>query len=237
MKMRELEERTGVDREVIRIMIREGLLPEPYRPARNAAEYDEGHVSGVATIRHLQQTSRMTLKEIKSALSGESLDRPGPVSVYNQLETLLSRSFGLEQPATVSLQSLCERYPRAERDALAFEGMGMLKLLQTSQGCSLSLTDARLVEIWGKIREAGFVEEHGFPPENISFYQEAAELVARHEASVFFRGSDGAISEEDAARMLEIALPLMLDFFGLLRIKAFMTSVHKSVEGAEADIV
>ncbi|PZU05071.1 MAG: MerR family transcriptional regulator, partial [Sphingobium sp.] len=27
-----------------------------------------------------------------------------------------------------------------------------------------------------------------------------------------------------------IALPLMLDFFGLLRIKAFMTNVHRSLE-------
>lgn len=231
--MRELEERTGVDREVIRIMIREGLLPEPVRPARNAAEYDEGHVSGIATIRHLQQTSRMTLKEIKSALSGEALDRPGPASVYSHLETLLSRSFGLEQPATVLLQSLSERYPRAERDALAFEAMGMLSLLPTNDGPSLSLTDARLVEIWGKIREAGFVEEQGFPPENISFYREAAELVARHEASIFFHGSDGAISEEDAARMLQTALPLMLDFFGLLRIKAFMASIHNSISKDE----
>ncbi len=230
MKMRELEERTGVDREVIRIMIREGLLPEPQRPARNAAEYDEGHVSGIATIRHLQQTSRMTLKEIRSALSGEALERPGPASAYSHLEALLSRSFGLEQPTSVSLQSLCERYPRAERDARAFEAMGMLTLLPTESGWSLSLTDARLVEIWGKIREAGFVEEQGFPPENISFYREAAELVARHEASIFFSGSDGAISEEDAARMLQIALPLMLDFFGLLRIKAFMTNVHRSLE-------
>lgn len=230
MKMRELEERTGVDREVIRIMIREGLLPEPLRPARNAAEYDEGHVSGIATIRHLQHTSRMTLKEIKSALLGEALERPGPASAYSHLETLLSQSFGLEQPTTVSLQSLCERYPQAERDARAFAAMGMLALISTDDGSSLSLTDARLVEIWGKIREAGFVEEQGFPPENISFYQEAAELVARHEASVFFRGSDGAIKAEDAAKMLQTALPLMLDFFGLLRIKAFMANVHQSVE-------
>lgn len=230
MKMRELEERTGVDREVIRIMIREGLLPEPIRPARNAAEYDESHVSGIATIRHLQQTSRMTLKEIKSALSGEALERPGPASAYSHLEALLSRSFGLEQPTSVSLRSLCERYPRAERDAQAFEAMGMLTLLPSNDGSSLSLTDARLVEIWGKIREAGFIEEQGFPPENISFYREAAELVARHEASIFFQGSDGVISEEDAARMLQIALPLMLDFFGLLRIKAFMANLHRSIE-------
>lgn len=89
------------------------------------------------------------------------------------------------------------------------------------------------MEIWGKIREAGFVEEQGFPPENISFYREAAELVAQHETSIFFRGSDGAIGEEDAARMLETALPLMLDFFGLLRIKAFMASVHRSVKKEE----
>lgn len=229
MKMRELEERTGVDREVIRIMIREGLLPEPVRPARNAADYDEGHVSGIATIRHLQQTSRLTLREIKSALSGQALERPGPASIYSHLEALLSRSFGLEQSTSVSLQSLCERYPRAERDAHAFEAMGMLTLVPTDDGFCLSLTDARLVEIWGKIREAGFVEEQGFPPENISFYKEAAELVARHEASIFFRRSDGAISEEDAARMLQTALPLMLDFFGLLRIKAFMANVHRSV--------
>ncbi|KMS60962.1 MerR family transcriptional regulator [Sphingobium baderi LL03] len=233
MKMRELEDRTGVDREVIRIMIREGLLPEPIRPARNAAEYDESHVSGIATIRHLQQTSRLTLKEIKAALSGQSLERPGPASIYSHLETLLSRSFGLEQPATVSLQSLCERYPRAEHDAHTFESMGMLTLIRNEHGYSLSLTDARLVEIWGKIREAGFVEEQGFPPENISFYREAAELVAQHETSIFFRGSDGAIGEEDAARMLETALPLMLDFFGLLRIKAFMASVHRSVKKEE----
>ena len=41
MKMRELEARTGVDREVIRVYFRKGLLPEPHRPARTAADYGE----------------------------------------------------------------------------------------------------------------------------------------------------------------------------------------------------
>ncbi|WP_390902446.1 MerR family DNA-binding transcriptional regulator [Sphingomonas bisphenolicum] len=32
--MRELEERTGVHRETIRVYLREGLIPEPARPAK-----------------------------------------------------------------------------------------------------------------------------------------------------------------------------------------------------------
>lgn len=39
MRMRELEARSGVGRETIRCYIREGLLPEPARAARNSASY------------------------------------------------------------------------------------------------------------------------------------------------------------------------------------------------------
>ncbi|WP_051128866.1 hypothetical protein [Sphingomonas sp. MM-1] len=117
--------------------------------------------------------------------------------------------------------------------------MGMLELVDSEEGRLISLADSRLIEIWGQIREAGFVEEVGFPPENISFYAEAAELVASSEARVFFQMGDRRIGDEKAAAMLHVALPLMLDFFGLLRIKAFMRHVHRSIEtssdGAVAD--
>ena len=44
LKMRDLERATGVGREAIRYYIREGLLPEPERTARNVAWYDESFV-------------------------------------------------------------------------------------------------------------------------------------------------------------------------------------------------
>ncbi|WP_242127942.1 MerR family transcriptional regulator [Sphingobium sp. Sx8-8] len=232
MKMRELEERTGVDREVIRILIREGLLPQPERPARNAAVYDESHVRAIAAIRELQKGARLTIKQIKALIHGEGSQPLEPSSPYAHLEQLLSHRFGLDNAPTISLASLRQRYAAAERDAHAFAQMGMLEIGEGADGPELSLTDARLVEIWGRIREAGFVDENGFPPENIAFYKMLAEQVAAHEAAIFFNASEGRIEEEKAAAMLHIALPLMLDFFGLLRIKAFMRLVNAATSHA-----
>ena len=49
MKMRDLERASGVGRETIRYYIREGLLPEPERHARNAATYGPAHAERLKT--------------------------------------------------------------------------------------------------------------------------------------------------------------------------------------------
>lgn len=223
--MRELEARTGVSREVIRVFFRKGLLPEPLRLGRNVAEYDEGHVRAIANVRSLQSNDRLTLNEIKNAITGLGSDRQNNPSSYYRLEELLTLQFDVDGGSHVPIAVLVDRDPEAARDAHAFAGMDMLTIIETVNGPSLSLTDARLVEIWGKIRQAGFVEETGFPPENIAFYREAAEMVATNEAAVFISGSAGRVGEEAAAAMLHEALPLMLNFFGLLRIKAFIKNI------------
>jgi DNA-binding transcriptional MerR regulator len=231
--MRELEEKTGVDREVIRIFLRKGLLPEPDRSARNQAQYDETHVRAITVIRELQKGSRLTLDQIKELMNGNGLDSGAGATTYQHLEELLAIRFGLDNTRLVPLASISERNPMAVHDAQTFEALGMVSLVPDGDDPRLSLTDARLVEIWSQIRELGFIEETGFPPENIAFYLQAAEDVAAKEAEVFLRGSAGRISEEQAASMLQGALPLMLDFFGLLRLKAFMRNIHRSVEGGD----
>lgn len=232
MRMRELEEKTGVDREVIRILLRKGLLPEPQRTSKNQAEYDDTHVRAIAVVRELQKGSRLTLDQIKELLDGNRVDGGAGATTYHHLEELLAIRFGLDNTRLVPLASISDRNPRAENDAKAFEAMGMVSLHDEGEEPRLSLTDARLVEIWSQIRELGFVEEAGFPPENIAFYLQAAEDVAAREAEVFLKGSAGRISEENAAAMLQGALPLMLDFFGLLRLKAFMRNIHHAVDTA-----
>lgn len=231
--MRELEQKTGVDREVIRILLRKGLLPEPQRAAPNQAEYDESHVRAIMVVRELQKGSRLTLDQIKELLDGNGLDSGAGAATYQHLEELLAIRFGLNETRLVPLAAIAERNPMAESDARTFEGMGMIDLVGNDDGPRLSLTDARLVEIWSQIRELGFVEETGFPPENIAFYARAAEEVAAREAEVFLKGSAGRITEEDAAAMLQGALTLMLDFFGLLRLKAFMRNIHHATDLSE----
>lgn len=233
MRMRELEEKTGVDREVIRILLRKGLLPEPHRLARNQAEYDDSHVRAIAVVRELQKGSRLTLDQIKELLDGGGLDSGAGAATYQHLEELLAIRFGLDGTRLVPLSAMSGRNPMAVHDAQAFEQMGMVDLVGGEEEPRLSLTDARLVEIWSQIRELGFDEDAGFPPENIAFYRQAAEDVAAHEAKVFLKGSAGRITEENAAVMLQGALPLMLDFFGLLRLKAFMRNIHEAVDSVE----
>ncbi len=228
MRMRELEQKTGVDREVIRILLRKGLLPEPLRLARNQAEYDESHVRAVAVVRELQKRSRLTLDQIKELLDGNGLDSGAGAATYQHLEELLAIRFGLDGTRLVPMATVSERHPMAENDARIFEKMGMIDVVDDGNEQRLSLTDARLVEIWSQIRELGFDEQAGFPPTNIGFYLQAAEQVAASEAEVFLKGSAGRITEENAATMLQVALPLMLDFFGLLRLKAFMRNIYEA---------
>lgn len=228
MKMQELERRTGVHREVIRILLRKKLIPEPRRPARNAAEYDEAHVRAIATVRDLQREGRLTLDQIGDLVEGRGLAPHASRGVYHHLETLLAMRFGVDETPRLTLQQLSERLPSADHDARTFAAMGMVEIVDTADGEMLSLGDARLVEIWGHIREAGFIEEQGFPPENIAFYQRAAEMIASEEVRVFLEGSAGRIAEDRAAAMLQTALPLMLDFLGLLRLKAFLRTMREA---------
>lgn len=164
MKMQELEQRTGVHREVIRIFIRKKLIPEPHRPARNAADYDEAHVRAITTVRDLQREGRLTLDQIGDLVKGRGLEPHASRGVYHHLETLLAMRFGVDETPRVTLQQLSERLPRAEHDARTFASMGMVEIVSAAGGEMLSLGDARLVEIWGQIREAGFIEEQGFLP-------------------------------------------------------------------------
>lgn len=230
MKMRELESRTGVNRETIRVLFREGLLPEPSRPARNVADYGEEHVRAILAVRKLQQDSAMTLPQIKSLLNGKSAGRPMGAQAFAHLEQLVASRVGVET-GMINLAIITARYPKAEADALTLDRLGIVELVKTPNGLQLSVTDAGLVNLWGKMRAAGFDEERGFPPDILDYYTNAAEYVAENEARLFLERVEGKIDENEAATMLEFALPAMLDFFGILRQKAFLRKIGEKTRG------
>lgn len=224
MKMRELETRTGVNRETIRVYFRKGLLPEPERPARNVADYTEEHVRAIVAVRKLQRESGLTLQQIKSMLDGDGPERRLTASAFPHLEDLVASRVGFEN-SLLSVDSLLQQNPNAKEDAEGLDRIGVVELVQHNGRDMLSITDAGLVTLWGRMREHGFDEEKGFPPEILSYYMEAAEIVAGNEARLFLERVEGRIGEEEAAAMLEFALPTMLDFFGLIRLKTFLRNI------------
>lgn len=236
MKMRELEAKTGVNRETIRVYLREGLVPEPSRPARNVADYGEDHVRAILAVRRLQRDSAMTLPQIKHILGGGATDRRVGATAFGHLEELLSARVGLKG-SLVSLSTLVKQNPFAADDAKALARIGVISLAKGTRGPALSVTDAGLVNIWGRMREAGFDEARGFPPEILGYYIEAAEYVAAKEATIFLEQVEGRIEEDEAANMLEFALPTMLEFFGLIRLKAFLHNVAKATRSDGSEVV
>src|SRR5271156_2191245 len=128
MKMRALEQRTGVHREVIRVFLRKGLLPEPVRPKPNVAEYDETHVRGVLAIRRLQSDQRLSIDEIKQALNGRAIAVPSDAMTLRHLDELVATRLGADQ-SLVPLSSVSDRNPKAEVDAKAMHKVGAIQLV------------------------------------------------------------------------------------------------------------
>jgi len=234
MKMRDLETETGVNRETIRVYFRHGLLPEPSRPKRNVADYDESHVEAILAVRNLQKRSGMTLPQIRDALSGKQMSRPLDARAFQNLETLLASRVEYDSTGNVSLDTLTDHNPMARSDAHLMANHGLLTLIQGQDGPKVSLSDARLLQLWSLMRDAGFDEEHGFSPDILSYYRHAAEYVATHESHLFRERVEGRIDESKAVDMLEQALPLMLEFFGLIRLKSFLSKIGPSAtQGSE----
>lgn len=224
MKMAQLETRTGVHRETIRVYLRHGLLPPPERPRSNIAIYCERHVEAIAAIQRLQRESRLTLPEIGAMLKGKSPGTGLETNAFSQLEQLLATRVGYDEHL-VPIKTLLKESKHARTDAEAMDRLGIITIIEDKRGPGLSLGDSQLVLIWGRMRAAGFVEDLKFVPEMLGFYNQAAEFVAGWEAKTFLERTSGKVDVDAAAAMLEAALPLMLGFFGRLRLKAFMRNI------------
>lgn len=221
MKMRDLEQATGVNRETIRVYLRHGLLPEPQRNKPNVAHYTQAHVDGIRTIRRLQKQQGLTLPQIKAALSGASVDTPLGAGAFVHLERLVSGR--LERGETlVLLADLRARNPQVGADAAAMQRLGVLTLRRQGGRPAVSRIDAELLGIWAGMREAGFTEAAGFSPAVLHHYVECANELARREVAAFLDIVTGRLDEASAATLAVEALNRMLPFFGLLRTKAVL---------------
>lgn len=225
MKMRDLESRTGVNRETIRVYLRHGLLPDPLRPKANVADYGEEHVRSILAIRQLQKDKRLPLHLIKRAMEGDTSVMPADASAFPQLDNLIAARVGIDD-ALVPLTVVLARNPKAAEDAKALEKVGAIKRVRRRDGVYLSRIDAQLVGLWGDMRAAGFTEELGFTPEVCKLHVQAAQALAHEELKIFLTHMTGQRHEDPAADMAQAALTHLLSFFGLIRVKTVLDDLR-----------
>ena len=226
LKMRDLERLTGVHRETIRVYFRAGLLPEPKRPKPNVAHYSESHVRAIVAIRHLNRHGRISLKQIARGMDGDASIVPRDAASRAHVATLMADRVANDEEL-VPLAQVEERTPGAARDAKAFVKVGAVTLVDRQGGPYVSRADARILEIWVQMRDAGFTEDNGFDPEDTFMYVAAAKSLAHAEVKRFLSTGGAPANDARTADMAFDGLQLMLEFFSILRQRAVVEEMRR----------
>ncbi|HWF76604.1 MAG TPA: MerR family transcriptional regulator [Caulobacteraceae bacterium] len=219
MKMRELEQRSGVGRETIRYYIRVGLLPEPARPKPNVADYAEEHVRRLGVIKRLQAETYLPLSFIK-----EVLDRPnaGEIAPLPGLDAMLAASLGVAPAnggAPLAKAAAQAGLTLAELEVLARDGV-----VSVTDG-ALAPIDLAIAKAWGRVKAAGYSPEAGFFAEDASIYVQALAPLARREIERFYGRLTGSGTVEDAARLGQAGVELINELIALLRTRILLDLV------------
>lgn len=227
MKISELSEITGVARDAIHFYIREGLLPKPVKTKKNMAYYDQSYVDRIKFIKELQNKRFLPLNVIKQILS-DSEDSIG----MDEIQTILELDGKLFKNMETSpdfkalpIEELVGRFalPKEEIEKLKTSGL----IVPEEDGEVFGEDAIRIVEIWAKLRQSGFTEERGFSVETLEMYKEIVDVLAKRELRVFANKVTGKVSEDEAATMAEVAIPLLNSLIGLLRKQSIVRVVRE----------
>ncbi len=106
--MRELERLTGVTRMTINFYIKEGLLPEPRKTARNMAYYNQDYVERLKLIIKLRSQHNLPLAQIKHILQGAHGERDLGL-MMDVRDRLFHQSLGNREENSVTWKELADR--------------------------------------------------------------------------------------------------------------------------------
>lgn len=217
LKMKDLERATGVGRESIRYYIREGLLPEPRRPGRNVAWYDESFVARIKLIKELQQTRYLPLSVIKTIVAGDAPPTAAEVAALGQIDGKLADTNDATTTAPERLSALSQRTGLPVREIRELAAADAFPITTRDGDHWIDGTGVRLVELWAGFRRAGYTSERDFDPSQIRLYVEMVRWLAREELRVFTKGLAGRVDANTLARMAEDGIRLGNEVVALLR--------------------
>jgi len=218
MKMQDLERATGVGRETIRFYIREGLLPQPERPNRNVAWYDESFVERVALIKELQQKRFLPLQVIKAIVGNDAEPSRDEVKALLELDgKLFPAVAGTTEMAAGLVTAVANRTGLKAVEIRQLADTGMIEIETRDGDQWLDDTGIRIVELWARVRQAGFTDELGFSPENMRLYVDFVRWLAREELRSFSHGVAGKATVEQSVRMAEAGVSLINQMIALTR--------------------
>jgi len=226
LKMKDLEQATGVGRETIRFYIHAGLLPEPQRLGRNVALYDPSFVERIRVVKELQQKRFLPLRVIKAIVDGDTALAPAEVQTLVGLDRHLLRTAGIDrrQPPR-KLAAVARRTGVSAHEIRQLAAVGAIGLASHRGTQWLHEADARIVELWARLRAAGFTEALGFKPSDLRVYVDVVSWLAREDLRLFTRGVAGKMDPEQFTAMAEAGIEILNQLLGVLRASTLLRAI------------
>lgn len=221
--MQDLERATGVGREAIRFYIREGLLPEPHRPARNVAWYDASFIERILLIKRLQQERYLPLMVIKSLLGGEPSPSHAEVRTLLELDGQLSPPLERAQPhPPEKLSHLAKRLGIKAAELRDIRDQGAVEIVTRDGEQWVEGFSVAVAELWAEFRQAGFSAELGFGTDKVAMYMQLVQWLAREELRTFAQNVTGKVDRETARRMAQKGIECTNRLVALLHERALL---------------
>ena len=224
LKMKELEARTGVNREAIRFYIREGLLPEPEKPKRNVALYTEEHVTRTRLIKELQDKHFLPLKAVKAVL-----DSPDTRSMAEN-----ERGPGMSHFLPALLRDTTPGPNRTVAEVSASSGLSDDQIASLAGIGAISISDdglidfrdAAILETWGQAQSRGFDAKHDYTPRFFINYVDAARQLAKFEVAQFMQTLGSSLDGRAAGKMAAEGIELANTLISLLHTKFIVEEIN-----------
>jgi DNA-binding transcriptional MerR regulator len=230
IKMKELEERTGINREAIRFYIREGILPEPEKPKRNVAFYSDIHIKRLLAIKFMQQEREMSLARIKSILaSGEFDSHPNPGSLRGLEELLPALVDGTAPAEDKLLSELAEDSGLSINEITDLANAGIIDFNEIEGDRYIGFRDAIILKKWGQAREAGYTEARGYGVEYLKLYQRSMAQLAKLEIEQFFSVFSEELNSDEAASTAARGIEVANDILRQMHTKSLMKSIEETL--------
>lgn len=234
LKMRELEQATGVGRETIRFYIREGLLPEPERPKRNVARYSDVHVVRLKAIKKLQQERFLPLNVIKTIVKAQDGAPAAGIESFVGLENALYPLLGDPEklePRLLTDVATDAGLTGAEVDELI--ALGFVNVDERNGERWLDSRNARIVTLWRGIREAGFSEDKGYTAETWSIYGTFMSWLVNEEVNSFYNNLVDQVDQSEAATMAAEGIRIMNEIIPLMHTDRIVRAVEEISQSGE----
>jgi DNA-binding transcriptional MerR regulator len=217
-RMKDLCERTGLERQAVHFYIQQGLLPEGRKTGRNMAYYGEQHVERIKLIRKLQHERFLPLKAIKALLEArDDVFSPEQQRLLADVKAHMTlagvrESDGRDEASPGATLPLADALARANLDRTDFDELvesGLIAALFASDGSRrVAWDDLWMLELFAQFRAAGFTREIGFTARDFTLIDEAITALFRKE-SVLLARRLAHLPPREIAAMVERSLPLL----------------------------